>query len=80
MARFSSLSSLVTWTYSFSKSNIFGKYTTNGSTLDEPSTSAKICCLLCPVFTLAGITGGAIPACGVISLSSLGASGGDLSI
>ena len=80
MARFSSLSSLVTWTYSFSNSNILGKDTANGSTLDESSTSAKISGLVCPVFTLMGPAGGASPACGVISLSGLGASGGDLSI
>ena len=41
-----------------------GKDATNGSSLTDSNTTAKVCGLICPVSTLVSLSGGACLACG----------------
>ena len=80
MDRFYRLSSTIPRPTSFSKSNILGKDTANGSSLTKANYPEKLCGLISPVPPLVGPAGGACPVYGEFSFSRPGESGGALSL
>ena len=77
MASVASRSSAVLCILSFSKSNILGNDSANGSALTEYITSVKVCGLLCPLSPLTGRADDVGLAYAGFACSGMGASGGN---